>query len=71
MENQENMRKMLEEQVALGEHVVNTAQFLRFALNISTQNLMVIRQQLERIRDLNLQMETEQINDDDSDSPVQ
>ena len=49
---EEAAQKLAKAQLALGDSLSSTSQFLRFALNIARENLDIIRTQLEIIRDL-------------------
>lgn len=48
----EQLADMLDQQLALNKNVISTNQFLRFALNVSNQNLAIIKEQLLAIQNL-------------------
>lgn len=68
MHSDENMQRLLEEQLALNDNIAGTAQLLRFILSISNENLLMIKARLECIRDLveKLDAEPEDENIDNS-----
>lgn len=51
------LQALLDAQLALGQSLSSTSQFLRFVLNVANENLGVIRTQLESIRDLALRID--------------
>lgn len=46
------MNELLTAQIMLGDSIQSTSQFLRFALGLANENLVLIRTQLEKIREL-------------------
>lgn len=46
------MHELLTAQLMLGDSIQSTSQFLRFALGLANENLVLIRTQLEKIKEL-------------------
>ncbi|MDL2253460.1 hypothetical protein LJC49_05220 [Ruminococcaceae bacterium OttesenSCG-928-I18] len=53
------LQEMLKTQLALGENVTATSQFLRFSLSLANKNLETIRSQLEKVQELATEIETQ------------
>lgn len=51
------VQELAQAQLALGKSLSSTSQFLRFVLSLATENLGVIRTQLETIRDLAMEID--------------
>lgn len=57
---EEKMLELLHAQLALGDSIASTSQFLRFVLSLANENLSAIRTQLETIRDLAVELDSQE-----------